>query len=162
MDGCDAKTGRTKSEFRDICQKKLLQLSQNVIHHFSVYFLFFFHSESSSWHLNWTSAVYQLWKQEAFSDFFNSCFNKVDVSLKLTGINHLYTLRWSLHWFRQYQLMLAVPYSTPHAVKYWMKNKPLDGTNYSCSLSLQSQSIPTALVARITCWHGTILQTTEI
>lgn len=39
------KTGRTKSEFRDICQNKLLQLSVNIIHHFSVYFLFFLQRE---------------------------------------------------------------------------------------------------------------------
>lgn len=30
MAGCDAKTGRTKSEFRDICQNKLAQLSVDV------------------------------------------------------------------------------------------------------------------------------------
>lgn len=71
MAGYDAKNGRTKSEFRDICQNKLLQLSLSIIHHFSVYFLCFSQQEKLMVSLlNFCCVQYQLSKHSLIFFFF--------------------------------------------------------------------------------------------
>lgn len=109
MAGYDAKNGRTKSEFRDICQNKLLQLSLSIIHHFSVYFLCFSQQEKLMVSLlNFCCVQYQLSKHSVFFFFFlNNPFKKKKFILLSEGFNiykcegaiciHLNAISWCEH-----------------------------------------------------------------